>query len=91
MPRDKPITVRGKETKMYQIFTKVELAAKGFGRKEVARMLRSCETRCNSYLNQFVANGSKCSAKFQAAWDAECARWDHLKATLAQFDEGGAA
>lgn len=75
---------------MNTLFTKDELAAKGFCRKEVSRMLRSCEARCNSYLNQFVSNGSKCSAKFQAAWDAECARWDHLKATLAQFN-GGAA
>lgn len=71
---------------MNQVFTKDELAVKGFGRKEVARMSRICETRCNSYVRQFIANGSKCSAKFQTAWDAECARWDHLKATLAQFN-----
>ena len=76
---------------MNQVFTKDELAAKGFGRKEVARMLRSCETRCNTYLARFIGNGRKCDAKFQAAWDAECARWDHLKATLAQFSAGAAA
>lgn len=75
---------------MNQVFKKDELAAKGFGRKEVARMFRSCETRCNTYLARFVANGRKCDAKFQSAWDAECARWDHLKATLAQFDRAAA-
>ena len=37
----------------------------------------------NSYVNQYIRNGNKCSAAFQVAWDAECARWDHLKATLA--------
>lgn len=76
------------KVKMSKVLTKAELAAKGFTRKDVARLFRGSERRCNSYLSQFIANGNKCSAKFQAAWDSESARWDHLKATLAQFDGG---
>ena len=68
---------------MNQVFTATELQAKGITRRDVQRLLKSTETRVNSYAKQYTQNGSKCSAGFQAAWDAECARWDHLKATLA--------
>lgn len=68
---------------MNQVFTATELQAKGITRRDVQRLLKNTETRVNSYVNQYIRNGNKCSAGFQAAWDAECARWDHLKATLA--------
>ena len=68
---------------MNQIFTTAELQAKGITRRDVQRLLKSTETRVNSYVTQYIRNGNKCSTGFQAAWDAECARWDHLKATLA--------
>lgn len=68
---------------MNQVFTAAELQAKGITRRDVQRLLAKTETRVNSYVNQYIRNGNKCSAAFQVAWDAECARWDHLKATLA--------
>lgn len=70
---------------MNQLFTAEQLAAKGITKRHVQSMLRRCETRVNSYVKQYTQNGHQCSAGFQAAWDAECARWDHLKATLAGF------
>ena len=68
---------------MNQVLTAAELQAKGITKRDVQRLLKSTETRVNRYFSQYVRNGNKCSAGFQAAWDAECARWDHLKATLA--------
>lgn len=68
---------------MYQVFSAAELQAKGITRSDVQRLLSKTETRVNSYATQYMRNGNKCSASFQAAWDAECAKWDHLKATLA--------
>ena len=67
---------------MNKVFTAAELQAKGITRLDVQRLLAKTETRVNSYVSQYIRNGNKCSASFQAAWDAECARWDHLKATL---------
>mgnify|MGYP000889845763 CR=1 FL=1 len=68
---------------MNQVLNTAELQAKGISRRDVQRLLAKTETRVNSYVSQYIRNGNKCSAAFQAAWDAECARWDHLKATLA--------
>jgi hypothetical protein len=67
---------------MYQVFTAAELQTKGITRSDVQKMLKKVETRVNSYAKQYVRNGNKCSAGFKAAWDTECARWDHLKTTL---------
>lgn len=68
---------------MSQVFTAAELQSKGITRRDVQRLLAKSETRVNSYATQYLRNGNKCSASFRAAWDAECARWDHLKTTLA--------
>jgi hypothetical protein len=70
---------------MNTIFTPAELQAKGITEQMTRRALKASETRVSSYVKQYARNGNQCSASFQAAWDAECARWDHLKATLAQF------
>ena len=71
---------------MNQVFTAAELQAKGITRHDVVRMLKRIETRVNSYVKQYISNGNKCSAEFRTAWDAECARWDHIKTTLEQMD-----
>ena len=68
---------------MNTVLTTAELQAKGITKRDIQRMLKSCETRVNSYVTQYVRNGNQCSAGFQASWDAECARWDHLKSTIA--------
>lgn len=65
------------------VLTTEQIKAKGITAADVRRMVRGSEARCNSYLRQVMRNGGKCSAEFQRAWDAECARWDHAKATLA--------
>ena len=67
---------------MSQVFTAAELQAKGITSRDVQRLLKKTETRVNSYVSQYIRNGNKCSASFKSAWDAECARWDHIKATL---------
>ena len=68
---------------MNQVLTTAELQSKGNTKQQVRSMLKKIETRVNFYVKQYVRNGNRCSATIQAAWDAECARWDHLKATLA--------
>ena len=70
---------------MNQVFTPAELAAKGFSRSDVQRMMKKTETRVNSYAKQYAQNGFKCSESFQRSWDIECAKWDHLKTTLAAW------
>ena len=70
---------------MNQLFSATELKAKGITKRDVQRLMKSSESRVSCYVKQFAANGCKCSASFQAAWDAECARWDHFKATLSAF------
>jgi hypothetical protein len=67
---------------MNTILTAAEIQAKGITMRDVQRLLKKSETRVNSYATQYARNGFKCSDAFQAAWDAECARWDHFKATL---------
>ena len=71
---------------MNQIFTAAELQAKGITRQDIVGMMNRAETRVNSYVKQYIRNGNNCSAEFQTAWDAECARWDHIKTTLEQMD-----
>lgn len=68
---------------MSNVLTAAEIKAKGITKRDVQRLLKKSETRVNSYATQYARNGFKCTDGFQAAWDAECARWDHLKATLA--------
>jgi hypothetical protein len=68
---------------MNQVLTTAELQSKGITKQQVQAMFKKSETRVNFYAKQYLRNGNKCSAPIQAAWDAECARWDHLKATLA--------
>ncbi len=72
------------------ILTPAALAQKGISKRDVKSLLRRSEARVNSYTRQYARNGFKCSERFRESWDAECARWDHFKATLAGF-EGGAA
>ena len=36
-------------------------------------------------VKQYAQNGFKCSESFQRSWDIECAKWDHLKTTLAAW------
>lgn len=71
---------------MFQLFTKEQLAAKGINKNDVKKMLKKCETRVNFYAKQYVANGNKCSERIEKAWNLECARFDHYKITLAQFE-----
>ena len=63
--------------------TAAELQRKGIDRRDVQRLMKQSESRIARYSAQYAHNGCRCSAGFQAAWDAECARWDHLRATLA--------
>lgn len=69
-----------------QILTRAELIAKGLTRKDTVRLMKKSETRVNFYLNQHIRNGNYSSPEIQKAWDAECAFWDHMKATLASWD-----
>lgn len=69
-----------------QILTRAELIAKGFKRNDVVRLMKKSETRVNFYMNQHIKNGNYSSPNIQQAWDAECARWDHFKATLQSWD-----
>ena len=70
---------------MNQVFTTEQLLAKGITAKQMRVALRQCEARVNAYVQQYLANGMQCSAGMQSGWDAECARHDHLKATLARM------
>ena len=70
-----------------QVMSPEENAKKGIYKRDIEAMLRHCESRVNSYVSQYARNGFKCSSRFQSAWDADCARWDHLKATLRGYDE----
>lgn len=70
-----------------QLFTKDELIAKGFNRKQIAALLKKSETRMNAYLKQHIQNGNYTSPKMQENWDAEARFWDHMKATLTKWDE----
>ena len=66
---------------MYQVLTAAELQAKGITQRQVAGMLARAEKLCNWHLKRHMLQGS--TAAQQAEWDAACARWDHLKATMA--------
>lgn len=70
---------------MRTVLTPAEIMAKGITKKDVERLLRNIESRINFYTKQYVKNGYKCSDRIKKAWDSECARWDHMKATLAQW------
>ena len=74
-----------RQNEMNTVFTAQELIAKGFTKKQVSAMLKKCETRVNFYVKQYIANGNKCSVQIQKSWDAECARFDHLKSTLSAW------
>lgn len=71
------------EHTMNQLFTAAELLAKGITTKQIRAALKSSESRVNFYARQYQRSDCTCSAPIRAAWNAECARWDHLKATLA--------
>lgn len=65
----------------FTVLSATELHAKGITKRQVAGMLRRAEARCNWFAARHAANGGVSTAE-QAEWDADCARWDHLKATL---------
>ena len=71
---------------MMQVFSPAELLAKGITRRDIQRMLKRSESRVSAYVKTYTRNGRKCSPDFQQKWGAECARWDHLRATLAAFE-----
>lgn len=71
-------------TMAHQIFNQDELVEKGLNKKAISKMLKSSETRVNFYVKQYLKLGFV-SPTIKKAWDKECAKWDHLKATLAQF------
>lgn len=66
---------------MHQVLTAAELQTKGITKRQVSGMLARAEKLCNWHLTRHTQQGS--SAAQQAEWDAACAKWDHLKATLA--------
>lgn len=66
---------------MYRVLTAAELKAKGITRRQVAGMLARAEKLCKWHLKRHMLKGT--TEAQQAEWDAACARWDHLKATLA--------
>lgn len=68
-----------------EIFTPESLAAKGFKKIDIKRALVRSESRCNAWMERATAMGKNFPAEWQRLWDAECARWDHLKATLEKF------
>lgn len=67
---------------MFVILSKEQLIERGINASDVRRQLKKTENRCNFYQRKFVAAGFRCDEAMQKAWDQECARWDHLKATL---------
>ena len=64
-----------------KILSAVELQAKGISKRDISGMLRRAEKLCNWYSAKHLKAGSLAN-KEQAEWDAACARWDNLKATL---------
>ena len=70
---------------MHQLFTPAELSSKGLRKDDIVRMLRRSKRRVDACVKEHLRNGGQCGAAFHAQWDAECARWDHLKATLMQY------
>lgn len=66
---------------MYQVLTAAELQAKGITKRQVAGMLARAEKLCNWHLKRHMLQGT--TEAQQAEWDTACAKWDHLKATLA--------
>ena len=67
---------------MYQVLTAAELQAKGITKRQVAAMLARAEKLCNWHAKRHAVQGGYTAAE-HAEWDAACAKWDHLKATLA--------
>jgi hypothetical protein len=67
--------------KIMQVLTTEELQTKGISKRNVSGMLRRAEKLCNWYAAKHLATGSV-TDKEQTEWNAACARWDHLKATL---------
>lgn len=78
------------EMSNFIVLSATELHAKGITKRQVAGMLRRTEARCNWFAARHAANGSV-SATEQVEWDTDCARWDHLKATLQVLSAGAAA
>ena len=67
----------------FQVFTPAELTAKGIKKSDVARMLARAEKLCNWHAKRHQLQGT--NAAQEKEWNTECQKWDHLKATLAQF------
>lgn len=65
------------------VLTAEELRAKGVTARQVAGMLARAERLCVWHLNRHRLRGT--TEAEQIEWDAACARWDHLKATLDQL------
>lgn len=68
---------------MYQVMTASELRNKGITKRHIADMLARAEKLCNWHAKRHMLHGTADAQ--QAEWDAACAKWDHLKATLAGF------
>ena len=68
---------------MYEILTAEELRRKGITRRHIAGMLARAEKLCNWHAKRHMLQGT--TEAQQVAWDAACAKWDHLYATLAGF------
>lgn len=66
---------------MHQVLTAAELHAKGISKDQVLTMLGRVEKLCAWHLHRHQLRGT--TAAEEAEWDAACAKWDHLKATLA--------
>lgn len=66
-----------------QVFTPAELAAKGIKKSDVTRILARTEKLCKWHAKRHQLNGT--TQAQQKEWDAACAKWDHLKVTIAQF------
>lgn len=68
---------------MIQTLTAQEIAAKGITKKDIAGMLRRAERLVNWHVTRYTGCGGRISEGQQKEWDAACARWDHIKETMA--------
>lgn len=70
---------------IHNLYTKEELQAKGINRNDIVRMIKVSERECNYFFKLCLARSL--SSKEEKQWDNANSRWDHFKATLANWDK----
>lgn len=70
---------------IHTLYSKEELQAKGIKRSDVVRVMKMAERQCNYFFK--LIRIRELSEKELKEWNAATSRWDHFKATLANWDK----